>query len=323
MASCGRSSRSRSGRGWSHLWIGSLPFMRESCQSSPCAVRAIPYRWPAMPTRSGPESIFCGVLGISILSGRDFEINDRFREPIPVIVTQSLARQLFGERDPVGAPLLAGRTNERRLEIIVVAADARMRTLGEQHAAAFFTPWVDAQLVVRVAGDPMQWIRPLRDALSGADMVSALDIRPMSDAAAGAIFPMRIAAVFAGSLSGLGLLLVVAGLFSSVSYATRRRTREMAIRAAIGGNWATILGAAVKDGVMVLACGVVIGLPLAVGAVRYLIDNLTAGVNPWRPPMFSGVAILLLSTGAVAAFYPGRLRGRPRRSRAGTPGRMT
>ena len=79
----------------------------------------------------------------------------------------------------------------------------------------------------------MQWITPLRNALAeGVDTLSPIDVRPLSDAAAGAIFPMRVAAGFVGSLSALGLLLVLTGLYSSVSYATRSRTREMAIRAA-------------------------------------------------------------------------------------------
>ena len=115
---------------------------------------------------------------------------------------------------------------------------------------------------------------------------SAIDVRPLSDATAGAIFPMRVAAGFVGSLSAIGLLLVLAGLYSSVSYATRRRTREMAIRAAIGATRAKILWTAIRDGVAVLACGILVGLPLAIAAIRPLTGILPAGVNPWDPVMF-------------------------------------
>jgi putative ABC transport system permease protein len=213
---------------------------------------------------------------------------------------------LFGDADPIGAQLLVGRENERILEIIGVTADAKMRTLGEGRAPVFFTPYENPQLLVRVAGNPVQWIGPLRNALAEVDMVSALDVRPLSDATAGAIFPMRIAAGFVGSLSGLGLLLALAGLYSSVSYATRRRTREMAIRAAVGATRSRIVWTAIRDGMAVLVCGVIVGLPLAVAAIRPMTDILPDGVNPWELPMFAAVGLLLLATGAGAAWFPAR-----------------
>jgi len=138
------------------------------------------------------------------------------------------------------------------------------------------------------------------------ETASALDVRPLSDATAGAIFPMRVAAGFAGSLSGLGLLLSLAGLYSAVSYAMRRRTREMAIRAAIGAAPSKILWTAIRDGVTVLGIGVAAGLPLAVAAIGPLTDILPSGLNPWSPVMFLTVGILLLITGAFAAWAPAR-----------------
>jgi predicted permease len=285
--------------------IGTLPFMGELPQ--------YPIRREGDPASSARDSYevgagehFCNVLGIPILRGRDFEIADRSRQPAPALVNQTLARRLFGDADPVGAQLLVGRENERVLEIIGVTADAKMRTLGQDHAPVYFTPFTDSQLLVRVAGNPTQWIKPLRTALADVDAASAIDVRPLSDATAGAIFPMRVAAGFVGSLSGLGLLLVLTGLYSSVSYATRRRTRELAIRAAIGATPSVILWTAIRDGVVVLACGVAVGLPFAIAAIRPLTDILPDSANPWDPVMFSAVGILLLATGAGAAFIPAR-----------------
>jgi putative ABC transport system permease protein len=285
--------------------IGTLPFMGELPQNS---IRrqsdALSSVRDAYNVGAGEQ--FCDVLGIPILRGRDFEIADRSRQPVPALVNQTLARELFGDTDPIGAQLLAGRGNEQTLEIIGVTADAKMRTLGEDHEPVFFTPNADSQLIVRVAGNPTQWIKPLRSALAEVDPVSAIDVHPLSDASAGAIFPMRVAAGFVGSLSALGLLLVLTGLYSSVSYATRRRTREMAIRAAIGATRANILWAAIRDAVAILVCGIVVGLPLAIAAIRPLTDILPAGVDPWNPVMFLLVGILLLATGAGAAFLPAR-----------------
>jgi len=221
-------------------------------------------------------------------------------------VNQALARRLFGDADPVGDEVLVGRENEHALEIVGVIADTRMRTLGEDHAPMFFTPYEDTQMLVRTAGRAAQWIKPIQDTLAKEETGSALDIRPLSDAAAGAIFPMRVAAGFVGSMGGVGLLLALSGLYSSVSYATRRRTREMAIRVAVGATRCEILWTAVRDGVAVLACGVAAGLPLAIAAIRPLTDILPDGLEPWNPVMFVAVTLVVLATGAAAAWIPAR-----------------
>ncbi|PYT25459.1 MAG: hypothetical protein DMG57_25100 [Acidobacteria bacterium] len=285
--------------------IGPLPFMGELPQD-PIRRKGDPLSVARDGYSVGAGEQFCKVLGIPILRGRDFEIADRTRQPVPALVNQTLARRLFGAADPIGAQLLIGRENERVLEIIGVTADAKMRTLGESHAPVFFTPYADPQLLVHVTGNPTQWIKALRDALAQVEMASALDVRPLSDATAGAIFPMRVAAGFVGSLSGLGLLLVLTGLYSSVSYATRRRTREMAIRATVGATRAAILWTAISDSMAVLTCGVLVGLPLAVMAIRPLTDVLPDGVDPWDLAMFCAVGTLLLATGAGAAWIPAR-----------------
>jgi ABC-type antimicrobial peptide transport system permease subunit len=249
---------------------------------------------------------FCKVLGISILRGRDFVVNDRARQPAPALVNETLARRLFGDADPVGAQLVVGREKERALEIIGVTADSRMRTLGEDHAPMYFTPYADSQMIIRTAGDAAQWIQPLREMLSRTEPASALDVRPLSEAAAGAIFPMRVAAGFIGSMSAIGLLLALCGVSSSVWYATRRRTRELAIRAAVGATRSAILWTATRDGLTVLACGVGAGLPLAIGAIRPLTGILPDGLNPWNPLMFAAVVLILLAAGVGAAWIPAR-----------------
>lgn len=247
---------------------------------------------------------FCRVLGIPVLRGRDFEIADRTRVPVPAILNETLARRLFGDSNPVGEEIAVGRQEPRFFQVVGVAADAKLRTLGEDHPPIFFTPFSFAQLLVATAGDGAQWVQPLRKALSHIDSDASVEVRPLAEAAAGALFPMHIAAAFAGSLAGIGLLLVVTGLYSSVSQATRRRTREMAIRAAIGADRVTIVWTAVSDGVAVLACGVVVGLPLAVAAIRPLTDILPDGVNPWSVGMFAAGGLALVGAGTVAAWLP-------------------
>jgi putative ABC transport system permease protein len=252
----------------------------------------------------GGERYFT-TLGIPILRGRDFEIQDRDRKPAPVIVNQTLAREFFPESDPIGK-FLTGLENEERLEIVGVAADSKMRTLGEDHRAAFFRPDFNAQLLVRVAGNAAQWIDPLRSVLRQVDPTAALQIRPIQDAVSGAMFPLRVASGFVGAMSSLALILALVGLYASVSDAVSRRTREMGIRSALGASQGRIVWVAIKDGLVLLGGGAILGLSLALAAIVPLADLLPNGVNPWDASLFSAIAFLLISTGAAAVWIPAR-----------------
>ncbi len=181
-----------------------------------------------------------------------------------------------------------------------------MRTLGEDTMPAFFRPDFNAQLLVRVAGNSAQWIEALRSALRQVDPTAALQIRPMQDAASGAMFPLRIASGFVGSMSSLALILALVGLYASVSDSVSRRTREMGIRSALGASQPRIVWVAIKDGLALLGFGAVLGLSLALAAIAPLTDLLPNGVNPWDSTLFSAIAFLLISTGAAAAWIPAR-----------------
>ncbi|MGA2133053.1 MAG: FtsX-like permease family protein [Bryobacteraceae bacterium] len=249
-------------------------------------------------------------LNIPILRGRDFAVSDRGRHPIPAIINRTLARDLLGGADPIGQHLLRGPDTEEVLEIVGIAADSKMRTLFESNMPALFEPDFNGQLLVRVAGTPSSWIEPLRHALEGVDRTAALDVRPLEEAAAGALFPMRVATAFLAALSGLGLVLSLIGLYGSVSYSVGRRTREFGIRSALGGGRCRIVWSALRDGTAALLCGIALGAPLAFCAIRPLVELLPAGLNPWAPIPFLGVILLLAGTGAAAAWIPARRAAR-------------
>jgi ABC-type antimicrobial peptide transport system permease subunit len=80
----------------------------------------------------------------------------------------------------------------------------------------------------------------------------------------------------------------------------------MGIRSALGASQARIIWVAIRDGLTVLGCGAVLGLSLALAAIVPLVDLLPSGVNPWDSSLFSAIALLLLSTGALAAWIPAR-----------------
>jgi putative ABC transport system permease protein len=253
---------------------------------------------------AGPQ--YCQAFGMRILRGRDFEIADRKRQPAPVIVNRTLAREFYGDVNPIGTRLIMGREEPEVLEVVGVTADAKVRSMSEAEVPALYIGSAFGALVVRVAGEPARWIEPVRSALSRMDPSAGIDVRPMREAAAGAIFPMRVASAFLGALSGLGLVLALVGLYSSVSYAVGRRTREMGIRLALGATQCSIVWVALRDGIIVLACGAAAGMALAIAVIRPLAGLLPDGVQPWDPAMLAAPALLLLAAGASAAWIPSR-----------------
>jgi ABC-type antimicrobial peptide transport system permease subunit len=154
---------------------------------------------------------------------------------------------------------------------------------------------------------PPYWRSP---AVRPLDQSAALDVRPLEEAVSGATFPMRVAAGFLGSLSSLGLALSLIGLYGSVSYAVGRRTREFGIRAALDASRQRVVWSALRDGVAVLGYGAGIGAPLALSAIRPLVDLFPTGFNPWAPAPLLGVVLLLFVTGTVAIWVPARQASR-------------
>ena len=256
--------------------------------------------------RTGVGDQYFTTFAIPMLRGRDFEQRDRTRSPMPAVINRALARDLFGADDPVGRRLVIGRDGGEILEIAGVCGDTRVRTLAEDHPPAFYVPGFDTGLVVRVAGDPALWIEPLRRALGEVDADAALDIRTMRDATEGAIWPMRMAAILLASLSVLGLVLALVGLYASVSDSAGRRTREMGIRVALGATPAHIVWASVRDSMAVLVCGGTAGILFAVAAIHPVASLAPDGVDPWSPAMFTAALLLLLASGAAAAYLPAR-----------------
>lgn len=276
--------------------LARLPLRREGDSSS--AIREA--------YRTGVGDQFFTTMAIPILRGRDFEERDRTRRPMPTVINRALAREWFGADDPVGRRLVMGRDAGDVLEVVGVCGDTRVRTLSEDGPPAFYIPGFDTGLVVRVAGDPALWIEPLRRALGGIDPESALDIRTMRDATAGAIWPMRMVSILLASLSGLGLVLALVGLYASVSDSAGRRTREMGIRMALGASSAQIIWVSVRDSMAILLCGGAVGILFAIAAIRPVARLAPDGVNPWSPAMFAAVLLLLLASGTAAAYLPAR-----------------
>jgi putative ABC transport system permease protein len=225
-----------------------------------------------------------------------------------VILNQNLARRLFGSADPVGHVLRF--PDNRDVGVVGVARNSKYATLGEENAMALYAPYSQqrnatfAHFFVRTRGTPEATVRKVDETLGNLDSAFAVEVWAMRDIFAGALMPSRVGAGVLGSLAIFGLLLASIGLYGVLLYAICQRTREIGIRVALGAAPGNVLAMVVGQSSRLVAVGMLIGLAVAVVAVRPLSMLLVPEVSPADPMNFVLVACMLALVAALATLPP-------------------
>jgi predicted permease len=251
-------------------------------------------------------------LGVRLLKGRDFNERDTTTAPRVAIVNDALARQFFGDADPIGRSLEVDTPfggSAGRLTIVGVAANAHMITLGDEATPYIYAPFAQQysarmSLLVKTAGATViPQVRALvRDMNANLPVTSAM---PLSEVTAIGLIPQRIAASVAGTLGIVGLLLAGIGIYGVTSYAVSRRTREIGIRMALGADRRRVLALVLRQGLALTAIGLVIGLACGAAASQ-LLRSLLFGISAVDPLTFVGAALLFTVVALAASYVPAR-----------------
>jgi predicted permease len=246
-------------------------------------------------------------MGIKLEAG---EGNLRERAGTPAaVVNRAFVDQMFPNQSPIGRTFHRGR---HQYEIIGVAANSKIRSVGESPRPAMYIP-VDEEganailgfrLLVRTTGAP-QAIAPVIQQTMRQQFpdVSVYDTQTMQDHVANAQILPRMAAWIFGFAGAASLVLAVVGLFGVVSYSVSRRYREIGIRMALGANPVIILRWILAHGLRVTLIGAALGVVAAAAGTRVL-SNLLYGVSATDPVSFGIVPVLLLSVALVACLVP-------------------
>src|SRR5262249_55277023 len=128
---------------------------------------------------------------------------------------------------------------------------------------------------------------------------------PLSEVTAILLIPQRIAAALAASLGVVVLLLAAIGIYGVTSYSVNRRTREIGIRMALGADRRSVMRLVVRQGVVLTAAGVALGV-VAAAAGAHLIRGWLLGVSAFDPVAFGGAARLLAAVSLAASYLPAR-----------------
>jgi len=233
------------------------------------------------------------------------------------VISESMAKKYWPNQDSIGHTFRLQGEKDRKLEVVGIVRDAEFRLFsGGKTQPWCYLPYVQHvpgnSLMVfqlRTEGNPLALAATVEKTIhSLAPDLPVFQVQTMRQGlyTLNGLLLFQIGATLAAVMGGLGLTLAVIGIYGVVSYAAGRRTREFGIRAALGATAGRIVRVALRDGTAVLACGAGIGVPLALLAIRPLVDLLPAGVDPWDPAPFLAVIVLLLATGTAAAWIPAR-----------------
>jgi len=248
------------------------------------------------------------VMRIPLTAGRDFGDQDVPGAPLVAIVGNATARRFWPGQDPIGRQLLIdgpGQTTSL-LQIVGVARDLRYSSLDAGTVPFVYLPFrqhyiTGMSLAVRSAAGRSTAGQLRASAAEAAPTLPPLTIQPLDQAIAVGLTPQRVVAFVAGSLGLVGVLLAAIGIYGITAYSVARRTREIAVRTALGAPRAAVLGLVLRQAISLTTIGCVLGLVLGALAGQVL-SMLLVGVSPIDPVTLAG-AVGLCATVVVAACY--------------------
>ena len=254
--------------------------------------------------------------GIPLRKGRTFAATDRQGTPRVVVLSETFAKQLFGNEDPIGRRVawsgevlkFSPISSEWRT-VVGVVGDTRDQGVESAVTPTMFEPFAQeivlaATLVVRTSADPAAiqptLVRAIREIAPRQLIDRVLTLEQIRDER---VAPRRLNAMFIASFGTLAMLIAMVGIAGVLAFSVSSRTSEIAIRMSLGANAGRVYRMILGQGGALLGVGLVVGLLGALGAAR-LLRGLLFGVTPYDPVTLGGVAFLLAAVGIAACWLP-------------------
>lgn len=283
--------------------IGKTSVVIEGWQSNPGENLALEY--------SQVGAGYHELMEIPLVAGRGFTERDDANAPGVVIVNETLARTYFPNQNPLGKRLSLG-LNKPWLEIVGVMRDFRLHSLTETPVPHLDLPALQqpygsfARLLIRAKLDPMMlWPAVRKEALALNAQVTVSPPTTLEDEIKGSIAAARMASTLTSLFGLTALLMAGIGLYGVMAYTVSRRTREIGIRMALGAERNKVLGLILKQGLLLTAIGIALGL-LAAMALTRLVQTMLYQVGTTDPLTFGLVVLLLAGVAMLACYIPAR-----------------
>jgi putative ABC transport system permease protein len=259
---------------------------------------------------------FLSTLGVPLLRGRDFNIQDNDQAPGAVIISDSMARRLWPGDDPIGKRISTSRDqkgNRVWSQVVGVVGDVKYRTLirDQNKDPDIYLPLLQnpdraLALAVRAQGDDSALVPAIRSEVRSLDPnLPVFNIATMRQRMENDTARTCFSTLLLGVFACVAMLLAVIGIYGVMAYSVTQRTHEIGIRMALGARRRDVLKLVVGEGMALVGVGVAIGMVLAFIATRVLASQLY-GVSATDPATFSVVPLLLAGVALGASYVPAR-----------------
>src|SRR4029077_506612 len=241
------------------------------------------------------------VMGISLRAGRLFDRHDVSLAPRVAVISQTMAWLYFPNQNPLGKRLAFGFPLDSWAprEIVGIVGDVRDVALGQEPGPMMYVPYAQApfwgaNMVVKSTLSLASVSAAIRQEVRKMDKdLPVTDVAMMPDVIEASVAQPRFRTFLLGLFAAMALCLAATGIFGVISYSVSCRTNEIGIRVALGASRASILRMVLREGVILTAAGLAVGVPAALAASR-LVEQMLFEVSAHDP------ATLAIVAGALA-----------------------
>ena len=265
------------------------------------------------------------VMGIPLVRGRVFNDGETPASMPVILINETLAARDFPDQDPIGQMITIGRVmgpgfEDPPRQIVGIVGDTREVGLDQPAPATLFVPYpqVNDQLitlantllpvvwVVRTREEPLSMTEAVRGAILAVDSNQPVsNVRSMEQVLGSWMAREQFNTMLLSIFAAVALFLASIGIYGTMSYAVSQRTHEIGLRMALGAGGGQMLGMVVRQGMILAAAGVAIGLAVSFGLTRYL-AGLLFGIGATDAATFATVATMLALIAFLACYIPAR-----------------
>jgi putative ABC transport system permease protein len=241
-------------------------------------------------------------------------------ESMPVIVINKAMTKYWDGTDPIGTrigvpgppPRPGQPPTTSWFTIVGVVGDVRQFGLAQETVAQVYLPLTQSpfgiagQVLVRTAGDPAAFGNTLRDTVHAVDPLQPVEnVQTLEDLRSDALAAPRLTATLLGVFAGVALLVTLAGIGGVIATSVQQRTKEFGLRMALGARRDSVLTMVIRQGLVLVVIGLVLGVAGALAAGRVLSSYLYQTTTT-DPLIYVGVASLFIVSGVIACLIPAR-----------------
>jgi predicted permease len=258
---------------------------------------------------------FFEVMGIPLASGRSFSERDDANAPKVVMINEAAVRRYFGNQNPVGQRFGSSLETTNQLEIVGVVRDAKYDSVRAEAPPTMYVPYQQTRLTsavfeIRTAAAQAGVMNSVRDVVRQIDPnLPVTDVSTQIEQVERRFAQEKLFAQAYSLFGGLALLLASIGLFGLMSYSVSRRTNEIGIRMALGAQRSDVLRLVMRESMILVAIGVLLGVMIAVNASHF-VSTLLFGLPPTDPISIAIAITVMVAVSALAGYLPARRASR-------------